>query len=145
MIPKSLLLALIAGVSGAGILGVYFESLNPQDIEYVQGSAISLLVEKRDFKMGETIPISIINSGTSQIVFSSDLPSLRIRALDGTVFFSANFDGVKLDPNEKYIYDWTQQKNDSSKISEGRYVVDSFGHDAEHREIADSVIINIIK
>jgi hypothetical protein len=145
MIPKSLLISVATGVAAAAALGIYFMGLVSQDIEYVQGSAISVFVEKHDYKLGENIPITIINSGTSQITFSKDLPSLRIRALDGTVFFSTNFDGLKLEPNEKYVFEWPQLKNDSSKIIEGRYVVDSFGYDVNKQKTSDSIIINIVR
>jgi hypothetical protein len=145
MIPKSLLIAVAMGVTAAAALGIYFERLASQEPEYVQGSAISVFVEKHDYKLGESIPIGIINSGTTEIVFPNDLPSLQVRALDGTVFFSTNFNSLKLKPNEKHIFEWAQLKNDGSKIIEGRYVIDSFAYDADNHKVRDSITVNIFK
>jgi hypothetical protein len=144
MIPKSLLFSVGMGVIAAAVLGIYFAKLGSQDLEFVQGPAISVFVEKQDYKLGEKISIGIINSGTTEITFSSELPSLRIRALDGTVFFSTHFDGLKIAPNQKHIFEWEQLKNDSSKIIEGRYVIDSFAY-SEKQKISDSVTVNILR
>jgi hypothetical protein len=144
MIPKSLIIAVAMGVAAAAALGIYFERLNSQNLEFVQGSAISVFVEKKDFKLGENIKIGIINSGTTEVIFSES-PSLRIRALDGTVFFSTSFDGQKLEPHQKYTFEWNQLKNDNSRIIEGRYVIDSFAYDPDNQKISTSVTVNILK
>jgi hypothetical protein len=145
MIPKSLVIAVVLGVSAAAALGIYFVKLGSQDLEFVQGPAVSILVEKQDYKLGEKITIGIINTGTTEITFSDELPSLRIRALDGTVFFSTSFDGLHLTPNQKHVFEWEQLKNDSSKIIEGRYVIDSFAYNPDKQKISDSVTVNILK
>jgi hypothetical protein len=145
MIPKSLLLSVGMGVVAAAALGIYFAKLGSQDLEFAQGPAISVFVEKQNYKLGEKISIGIINSGTTKVTFSSELPSLRIRALDGTVFFSTSFNGLQLTPNQRHVFEWEQLKNDNSKVIEGRYVIDSFAYDADNQKISDSVTVNIVK
>jgi len=145
MIPKGLLIAVVTGIVSGAIMGVYLQNLNSQNAASVSGPSISVHVEKQNYELGQNIPIQIINSGTTDLRFSNDLPSLQIRALDGTVFFSTSFDGVTLLPEQRYAYEWNQQKNDNSKIIEGRYVVDSFAYDQTNQKISDSTTLNILK
>jgi hypothetical protein len=145
MIPKGLLIAVLTGVAASATIGVYLQSLSSHGIEFVQGPSVSIHVEKNDYKLGENVLIQIINSGTSELTFSDDMPSLRIRALDGTVFFSTSFDGLKLAPKEKHTFEWNQQKNDSSKIIEGRYVIDSFAYEQNDQKISDSITLTLLK
>ena len=145
MMPKSLVISVAAGVIVAAAFGVYLQGLNSQSIVFVQGPAISVYVERQDFKLGEIIPIQIINSGTSDVAFSAELPSLKIKALDGTVFFTASFEGVKLAPKQKHTFEWKQQKNDDSKIIEGRYVIESSAYDQNNQKVSDSFTLNVLK
>lgn len=146
MIPKGLLVAIIVGVSASLALGLYFEkTYNKQGLEFTDGSAISILTDKYDYDLNEKIIVQIINSGTSEVSFQNDLASFRVRALDGTEFFSTSFDGTKLAPKEKYTFEWNQQKNDNSHILEGRYVLESFAYDGGKHKIHDSTTINIFK
>ncbi len=145
MIPKGLLIAVVIGIAAGAIIGVYLQNLSSQNAVSANGSSISVHVENQDYKLGQIIQIQIANSGTTDLVFSNDVPSLRIRALDGTVFFSTSFDGLKLAPKQQHVFEWNQQKNDNSKIIEGRYVVDSFAYDQTNQKIGDSVTINILR
>lgn len=145
MIPKGLAIAVLTGVAASVTIGMYLQSMSSQGIEFVQGPSVSIHVDKNDYKIGENILIQIINSGTSELTFSDDMPSLQIRALDGTVFFSTSFDGLKLAPKQKHAFEWNQQKNDSSKIIEGRYVIDSFAYEQNDQKISDSITLNLLK
>ncbi|MFY9299819.1 MAG: hypothetical protein WAO91_01340 [Candidatus Nitrosotenuis sp.] len=145
MIPKGLLIAVATGVAAGAIAGVYLQNLNSQNIVSVDGSSISIHVEKQDYELGQTVAIQIINSGTTKLRFSDEIPSIRVRALDGTVFFSTSFDGVKLLPGQKYSFEWNQQKNDNSKIIEGRYVVESFAYDQNNQKVSDSTTLNVLR
>jgi hypothetical protein len=145
MIPKGLLIAVVMGVAAGAVTGVYLQNLDSQSAVLPNGSSISISTERQDYKLGQSIQITIINSGTNELIFSNDVPSLRVRALDGTVFFSTSFDGLKLAPNQKHVFEWNQQKNDNSKIIEGRYVIDSFAHDSANQKLDDSTTINIFQ
>ena len=146
MIPKGLIVAIIVGVSASLALGLYFEkTYNKQGLEFTDGSAISILTDKHDYDLDEKIIVQIVNSGTSEVSFQNDLTSFRVRALDGTEFFSASFNDTKLTPKEKYTFEWNQQKNDNSHILEGRYVLESIAYDDEKHKIHDSTTVNIFK
>ncbi|MEW6043352.1 MAG: hypothetical protein AB1608_03735 [Thermoproteota archaeon] len=143
MIPKSLAISVATGVIAAAAMGVYLQGLTSQGVVFVQGPSISVYAEKESYKLGETIQIQLINSGTSEILFVKDLPGLRIRALDGTIFFSTSFEGLKLAPKQKHVFEWGQQKNDDSKVIEGRYVVESFAY-ADNKKLSDSFTLDIL-
>jgi hypothetical protein len=143
MIPKSLVISVVTGVVAAAAMGVYLQGLASQSVVFVQGPSISVYAERQYYNLGEPIQIQIINSGTSEISFAEDLPALRIRALDGTMFFSTSFEGLKLAPKQKHIFEWVQQKNDGSKVIEGRYVVESFAY-ADNKKLSDSFTLDIL-
>jgi hypothetical protein len=143
MIPKSLIIAVVTGITASAIMGFYLQSLSSQGIVFVQGPSISVHTEKQDYKLGEKILIQIVNSGTSDIVFS-DL-GLRIRALDGTVFFSTALDGLRLAPKQQHVFEWDQQKNDNSKIIEGRYIVDLTAYDQNNQKLSDNITLNVLR
>lgn len=143
MIPKSLVIAVATGITASAILGIYLQSLNPTGIVFVQGPSVSVHTEKQDYTLGEKIPIQIINTGSSEIIFS-DL-ELEIRALDGTIFFSTAFDDLRLEPKQQHIFEWDQQKNDNSKIIEGRYIVDLTAYDQNDQKLSDSITLNVLK
>lgn len=141
MIPKSLIISVSIGVGAAAVLGLYLSGLNSPQIAFVEGPSISIYSDKQDYKIGEPIQIQIINTGTSELAN----PSLQVRALDGTVFFSTSFEGVKLGPKQKYYFEWNQQKNDNSKIIQGRYVAESFAHDQNNNLVKDSFTFNVLQ
>jgi hypothetical protein len=99
MLPKSLVIAVLSGVAASGALGAYFLNLEAQqyELKFVEGPAVSLTVEKRDHKLGEKVTIRMINSGTERITFLDNVPTLHIRALDGTVFYSTMIDSKGLE------------------------------------------------
>jgi hypothetical protein len=144
MIPKSLVISVATGVVAAAVMGIYLQSLASQGVVYVQGPSISVYAEKQHYKLGETVQIQIINTGTTEISFANDLPGLRIRALDGTVFFSTTFEDLKLAPKQKHVIEWAQQKNDDSKVIQGRYVVESFAY-ADSKKVSDSFTLDIFQ
>lgn len=134
------------GVAASGALGVYFVELGAQQyqLEFVLGPAVSVLVDRPDYKLGEPVNIKIVNSGTDLIGMAEDEPSLRIRALDGTLFFSRSF-GASLESHEEMVFEWSQQKNDGSQVLEGRYVVEVLAYHGEGQKLTDKLTINILK
>lgn len=145
MIPKGLLIAIIVGVSSALILGVYLQkTYNSSDLKFIEGTSISILTDKSDYTINDTVVVEIINTGTVDISFSNVEPSLRVRALDGTEFYSTFSEGTQLAPKEKITVSWNQLKNDNTHILEGRYVIESFAYGMDQK-IHDSTTINVFK
>jgi hypothetical protein len=145
MIPKSLLIAVITGVVAAGVLGIYLEKEGSKNGFFVDTSGFGIITDKQNYKLGEKVTIKLVNLGPDDITLSNEFPSIQIRALDGTIFFSTSFDGVKVAPQQTHTFEWDQQKNDNTKIIEGRYVIDSFAYDTNKQKINTSTTLTILK
>ena len=102
-------------------------------------------MEKSHYFIGDKIPITLVNSGTVNLGFSDNSSGIIIRALDGTTFFSTSLSGIDLAPSQKYVFEWDQQKNDNTKILEGRYIVDIITHDESGKQITDSFTLDVLK
>ncbi len=148
MIPRGLIIAISVGIIGGIIFGLIFiDFKNPNELNFVQGSSLTILTEKTDFKKGEIIKIRIINSGTSPITFSDASFGLRITGLDGRVLYSPISAQVisVLELKEEQIFEWDQIKNDGDSILEGTYKITSSGLDEDGQTIKKSIAINIFK
>ncbi len=148
MIPRGLIIAISVGITGGVIFGLIFiDFKNPNELKFVQGSSLTILTEKTDFKKGEIIKIRIINSGSTPITFSDASFGLRITGLDGRVLYSPISAQVisVLELKEEQIFEWDQIKNDGDYILEGTYKIASSGLDEDGKTIKKSIAINIFK
>ena len=141
-------MATCVGVVAGAILGVIFvDSKNPNELNFQEGSSLSILTEKTDFKKGETITIRIINSGSVSLTFSDASYGLKISGLDGTLLYSPVSAQVisVLEPKEEKSFEWDQIKNDGDSMLEGTYKISSRGMDNLEKTIKKSITINIHK
>ncbi len=141
-------MATSVGVLAGAILGVIFVDFkNPNELNFLQGSSLSILTEKTDFKKGETITIRIINSGSVPLTFSDASYGLKISGLDGTLLYSPVSAQVisVLEPKEEKSFEWDQIKNDGDSVLEGTYKISSRGMDNLEKTIKKSITINIHK
>ncbi len=148
MIPRGLIIAISVGIIGGIIFGLIFiDFKNPNELNFVQGSSLTILTEKTDFKKGEIIKIRIINSGSTPITFSDASFGLRITGLDGRILYSPISAQVisVLELKEERIFEWDQIKNDGDSILEGTYKITSSGLDEDGQTIKKSIAINIFK
>lgn len=148
MIPRGLLLGIIVGVAAGAILGIFFVDLkNPNELNFVEGTSLTILTEKTDFEKGEKIQIKIINSGTVPISFSDASYGLIIRGLDGTILYSPISAQVIsiLEPKEEKIFEWDQIKNDGDLVLHGTYKITSSGLTIGEKTVKKSITINIFK
>ncbi len=148
MIPRSLSIAIIVGVLAGGLFGLFFVKIdNNNQLEFVEGSSLSIVTEKIDFDLGEEITIKIINSGTNQLTFSDASYGLQIRGLDGLVLYSPTADQVisLLEPKEDKTFVWSQIKNDGDKALAGTYKITTNALDDAGKIIKKSITINIHK
>ncbi len=148
MVPRSLSIAIIVGVLAGGLFGLFFVKMeNNNQLEFVEGSSLSLVTEKTDFDLGEKITITIINSGTNQLTFSDASYGLQIRGLDGRVFYSPTADQVIsfLEPKEDKTFVWSQMKNDGDQVLAGIYKITTSALDDVGQTIKKSLTINIYK
>jgi len=148
MVPRSLSIAIIVGVLAGGLFGLFFVKIeNHNQLEFVEGSSISIVTEKTDFDLGEKITITIINSGTNQLTFSDASLGLQIKGLDGRVLYSPTVDQVisLLEPKEEKIFVWSQMKNDGDQALAGTYKITTSALDDAGQTIKKSITINIYK
>ncbi len=148
MVPRGLILGIIVGVAAGAILGVFFVDLkNPNELNFVDGTSLTILTEKTDFEKGEKIQIKIINSGTVPISFSDASYGLIIRGLDGTILYSPISAQVIsiLEPKEEKTFEWDQIKNDGDLVLHGTYKITSSGLTIGEKTVKKSITINIFK
>lgn len=148
MIPRGLAIAMSIGVIASVIFGLIFMDLKkPNELNFVEGSSLTILTEKKDFDKGEKIKIMIFNSGSVPLTFSDSSYGLRIKGLDGTVLYSPIAAQVisVLEPKAERIFEWDQIKNDGDFILEGTYKITSSGLDEDGKTIKKSITINIFK
>ena len=90
MLAKSLVLFIGIGVVTGLAFGVYLIDVkNTSQLVFVEGSSVSVVTEKSDFKKDEEINIRIVNSGTVPLSFSDASYSLRITGLSGVLMYSS--------------------------------------------------------
>ncbi len=148
MVPRGLSIAIIVGVLAGGLFGLVFVKIdNNNQLEFVEGSSLSIVTEKTDFDLGEKITITIINSGTNQLTFSDASYGLQIRGLDGRVLYSPTADQVisLLELKEEKTFVWSQMKNDGDQVLAGTYKITTNAQDDAGQTIKKSITINIYK
>ena len=148
MVPRGLIIAISLGVIASVIFGlIFYDFKKPNELNFVEGSSLTLLTDKIDFDKGEKIKIKIINSGSTPITFSDASYGLRITGLDGRLLYSPISAQVIsiLEPAEEIIFQWDQIKNDGDPVLEGTYKIISSGIDNDNKTIKKSITINIFK
>ncbi|MCV0412846.1 hypothetical protein [Nitrosarchaeum sp.] len=148
MLAKSLVIFISVGVIAGFSFGFYLlEIKSTNQLVYVDGSSLSLVTEKSDFKRGEEIKIILINSGTNPLTFSDTSYGLKISGLFGIVKYSPPASPVisTLNPGEKTEFVWNQMKNDGLPVIEGLYKINVNGIDSMGIKVEKSITVNIWK
>ena len=148
MYPRGLILAICVGVLAGAILGItIIEMKNTDQLVFVEGPSLSIVTEKTDFKKGEDVSITIVNSGTVSLTFSDTSYGLRITQLDGIETYSPVSAQVisVLEPKDEITFVWDQIKNDGDEALQGVYKITTSGIDPEQKTIKKSITINILK
>jgi hypothetical protein len=136
------------GVLAGFVFGFYLHDLkNTNQLVFVDGSSISIVTEKSDFKKGEEIKITVVNSGTTPLIFSDTSYGLKISGLFGIMMYSPPTSQVitTLKPREEIVFTWDQIKNDNTPVLEGLYKISSDGIDSMGNKVEKSITINIWK
>ncbi len=148
MLAKSLVIFISVGVLAGFVFGFYLLDMkNTNQLVFVDGSSISIVTEKSDFKKGEEIKITVINSGTTSLTFSDTSYGLKISGLFGIMMYSPSASQVitTLKPREEIVFVWDQMKNDNVPVLEGLYKISSDGIDSMGNKVEKSITINIWK
>ena len=148
LLAKSLVLFIGVGLIAGLVYGAYLLDVkNTNQLVFVEGSSISIVTEKSDFKKGEDIKILIINSGTSPLIFSDSSYGLKITGLFGILMYSPVSAQVisQMEPGDEIEFSWNQIKNDNAPTSDGIYKISAKGMDKQGNRVEKSTTITILK
>jgi hypothetical protein len=148
LLAKSLVLFIGIGVVAGHTFGVYLIYVkNTSQLVFVEGSSISVVTEKSDFKKSEEIVIRIVNSGTVPLTFSDASYGLRITGLSGILMYAPVSVQVisNLEPGDEISFSWNQIKNDGDTVLEGLYKISAKGMNDEENNVEKSTTITIWK
>jgi len=147
-VPRGLIIAILIGMM-AGLVVGFFEyfQYNHEQLVFQEGSSISIVTEKTDFKLGEQIHIKIINSGTVPLTFSDASYGLKVTGLDGVLYYAPTAAQVisTLEPKEEKAFVWNQKRMNGSDSLEGIYKIVVEGFDHENNKVKKSIVINLLK
>ena len=148
MLTKSLVIFIGVGIVAGFAFGVYLiDFKTTTQLVFVEGSSISIVTEKFDFKQDELIQIKIVNSGTNELTFSDSSYGLKITGWSGILMYSPVSTQVisTLDPRDEIIFLWDQIKNDGDPALYGVYKISVNGIDADGNNIEKSTTVTIWK
>ena len=148
LLAKSLVIFIGIGVIAGLGFGVYLIDVkNTSQLVFVDGSSVSVVTEKFDFKKGEEIKIRIVNSGTTPLTFSDSSYGLKITGLSGILMYTPVSAQVisHLEPGDEIEFSWDQIKNDGDSALEGLYKISAKGVDAQENVVEKSTTITIWK
>jgi|TARA_B100001750_G_scaffold221089_1_gene209314 hypothetical protein len=147
-LPKGLVIAICVGMTSGLILGffTYFYA-NDEQLIFEEGTSISIVTEKLDFKLGEQVYIKVVNSGTVSLTFPDTSYGMKVTGLDGMLYYQPVAAQIlsTLEPNEEAVFIWNQKKIDGSDSLEGRYKIIVEGFDPESNKVKKSIAINVLK
>jgi hypothetical protein len=148
LLAKSLILFIGIGVITGLVFGVYLIDVkSSSQLVFVEGSSVSIVTEKSDFKKNEEINIRIVNSGTTSLIFSDASYGLRITGLSGILMYAPTITHVmsSLEPGDEIIFSWDQIKNDGDVALEGLYKISVKGMDELENNVENSITVAIWK
>jgi len=148
VLAKSLVIFIGIGIVAGFAFGVYLiDFKTTTQLVFVEGSSISIVTEKFNFKQDELIQIKIINSGTNALTFSDSSYGLKITGLSGILMYSPISAQVIsiLDPEDEIIFSWDQIKNDGNIALDGVYKISVKGIDGDGNNIEKSTTVTIWK
>ena len=148
LFPRSLIFAIVLGVIAGPTFGIFlYEYGIEEQLVYVDGTSLSIVTEKINFKLSEPISIKIINSGTDELKFPDTSYGLVIKQLDSIPIFSPVSTQVisKLDSHDEVSFVWDQMKNNGEHILEGTYKITSKAITLDGSIIEKIVVIHVFK
>ena len=148
MLAKSLIIFIVVGIIAGFGIGIYtLDYKTNNQLVFVDGSSISIVTEKFDFKQDELIEIKIINSGTNSLTFLNSSCDLKITGLFGILIYSPTYPPVPftLDPMDEVVLSWDQIKNNGEFVSDGVYKIFVHGIDSDGNTVEKSATVSIWK
>ena len=146
MFPKGLIIAISLGIVSGPLFGIFLYEFGVEEqLIYVEGTSLSIVTEKTDFKLGEAITIKIVNSGTDDLKFYDTSYGLVIKQLDSIPVYTPTSTQVisKLKSHDEVDFIWNQLKNDGTLILEGTYKISVKAITVDEKIIEKIIAINI--
>jgi hypothetical protein len=148
LLAKSLVLFIGIGIIAGFVFGVYLiDFKSTGQLVFVEGSSLSIVTEKFDFKQNELIKIRIVNSGTNELTFSDSSYGLKITGLSGILMYSPiSTQSISiLDPGDEITFSWDQIKNDGGIALDGVYKISVKAMDVDGNNVKKSTTVTIWK
>jgi len=148
LLAKSLVVFIGIGLLSGLAFGIYLIDVkNTNQLIFVEGSSISIITEKFDFKKNDTIKIQIVNSGTIPLTFSDTSYNLKITGLSGILMYSPVATQMisTLEPHDQIEFLWNQIKDNGEPVVEGLYKISVSGQDEQKNKVEKSITITIWK
>jgi hypothetical protein len=148
LLAKSLIIFISVGIITGFVFGIYLiDFKTTTQLVFVEGSSISIVTEKFDFKQNELVQIKIVNSGTTELTFSDSSYGLKITGLSGILMYSPTSNSVisTLNPGDEIIFSWNQIKNDDHVVLDGVYKISAKGMDVDGNDVEKSTTVTIWK
>jgi len=148
LLAKSLIIFIGVGIITGFVFGIYLiDFKTTTQLVFVEGSSISIVTEKFDFKQNELVQIKIVNSGTTELTFSDSSYGLKITGLSGILMYSPISNSVisTLNPGDEIIFSWNQIKNDDHVVLDGVYKISAKGMDVDGNDVEKSTTVTIWK
>ena len=148
VLAKSLVIFIGVGIIAGFAFGIYLiDFKTTTQLVFVEGSSISIVTDKFDFKQDELIQIRIINSGTNELTFSDSSYGLKITGLSGILMYSPISAQVitTLEPGNEITFSWDQIKNDGDTALEGVYKISAKALDVNGNNVEKSTTVTIWK
>ena len=143
------MLFVIVGVVAGLAFGVYLLDMkNTNQLVFVDGPSISIVIEKTDFKKGEEITFKIVNSGTVQLRYHNHTLGLKITDLAGieiVAWVNTPAEELQLEPRAELVRVWSQNKSDGEPVLEGLYKIHVMAYDEQQNWVKDTATITIWK
>lgn len=125
--------------------GLILMNIGNEDLVYTEGSSISIVTDKKDYKRGEPIQIRIVNTGTTHLE-TANFWNFRITGLSGMLMYGIDDStSMVLPPGSDNTITWNQTKNDGDVVLEGLYRITVEGTDADGTFTQDWITVSIWK
>lgn len=131
MIPNSLRIALAVGMLGGIAAAVILAEVRTgQEVRHADGPSLTLLTDKADYRKGEPVMISLVNSGNTKITFTDSSYNTRITGLAGMPIhhWVSGDEAPVLNPGQRTEMIWDQKKTDGEQVFDGVYRISSVGY-----------------
>ncbi len=145
MIPKSLGIALAAGMCSGIVAALVLADLRDDGLDWQEPAALAgadpslvVLTDRTEYRRGQPIRVTVVNSGGVPITFADASFGMTVSGLAGETILSSqppsssssspeNLPRPVLGPADRHTIVWNQQNDDGRQVTDGIYRISSSG------------------